>query len=175
MTVKTNSLILLLSILILGTTSCKKDEIPPIELGVSAKVNNTFQSDAFTNGVELAIEDLFMTAPDALSATASVSEGVEFPAYLLGLYDINISEESISFDCVADTNDPNYGSLFRVLEPNTFDRYYFVFDSPHNITSSESDNNSVSLNIISETEIVVVIGEGYDFNPDINFTIQLSN
>lgn len=173
MTKNINSLLLLLLAIGLLATSCSNDD--PIETGVSVTVSNTFQSDAFTGGVELPIEELFGMDPNALFATADVSNSVEFSAYLLGLYDINISENSISFDCVAAAGDPTYGDLFRVLEPNTFDRYYFKFGTPHNISSSESNNSVVSLNIISDTEIVVVIGAGYDFNPDIAFNIELKN
>lgn len=166
------SIFILFSFIILFS-SCSDDD--PIEAGVSVKVNNTFQSDAFTGGIELSIEEVFQTEFDALSATAVVSDDVEFPAYLLGLYDIDISENTISFDCVAGTNDPTYGDLFRILEPNTFDRYYFKFATPHNITGFESNNGAVTLSIVSDTEIAVVIGAGYDFNPDIAFSIELSN
>jgi len=91
--------------------------------GSSVTVTNTFQSTAFTMGTEEAIEDLFQVTAGSLAATANVVDDVEFSAYLLNLYDIDIDENSISFEVVAQDGDPTYGDLFRVLEPDTFDRY----------------------------------------------------
>lgn len=167
------SIIIAFAALSLGLTSCSGDD--PIIEGSSVQVNNTFTSDAFTGGAELAIEDLFAQPAGSLFANSTVTDAVEFPAYLLGLYDINISADAISFDCVAASDDPTYGDLFRVLEANTFDRYYFNFDMPHNITGFEVNNDFVNLRIDSDTEIVVEILAGYDFNPDIQFTIELKN
>ena len=50
----------------------------PIQAGSSVTVTNTFQSTAFTEGAELAIEDLFQQPAGALAATANIGEGVEF-------------------------------------------------------------------------------------------------
>lgn len=151
-------------------SSCKKD---PIALESNVTVTNTFQSTAFTSGTEEAIEDLFQVPAGSLAATATVSSAVEFPAYLLNLYDIDISETSISFKVVAEANDPNYGSLFRVLEPDTYDRYYLTFDTEQKVDGFTSSNASVNLRIDSDRVLVVEIGEGYDFKPGQSFTITL--
>ena len=156
--------------------SCDKDEDnaeSPVELGSRVTVTNTFQSTAFTNGTELAIEDLFQVSAGSLAVTSNVSDNVEFPAYLLNLYDIDIDENSITFEVAAASDDPTYGDLFRILEPDTFDRYYFTFDEPQNVKSFSSSNASVNLRLDSANVLVVEIGEGYDFNPDQAFTITL--
>ena len=159
-------------------TSCSDDDsntaVQPITLGSVVTVTNTFQSTAFTNDVELAIEDLFMMPSGALAATANVGSAVEFPAYLLNLYDIDIDENTITFDVVAEANDPTYGDLFRVLEPATFDRYYLTFGEAQDVSGFTSSNPSVNLRIDSANILVVEIGEGYDFNPDQSFTITLN-
>ncbi len=159
-------------------TSCGDDEavdpIIPITLGSSVTVTNTFQSTAFTNGAEQAIEDLFQAPAGSLAATANVGAAVEFPAYLLNLYDIDIKENSISFEVVAQTDDPNYGTLFRVLEADTYDRYYLAFDNAQDVNEFSSSNSSVNLRIDSDKILVVEIGEGYDFKPGQNFTITLN-
>lgn len=156
-------------------TSCDDDDAtPPITLGTSVTVTNTFQGTAFTMGVEEAIEDLFMQPAGSLAATANTSDGVEFPAYLLGLYDIDIDENSISFEVVAGANDPNYGSLFRILEADTYDRYYFTFAVAQNVNGFTSSNASVNLRMDSDRVMVVEIGEGYDFKPGQSFTITLN-
>ncbi len=121
----------------------------------------------------MAIEDLFQQPSGALAATATVGDGVEFPAYLLNLYDIDIAEGSIRFEVVAQAGDPTYGDLFRILEPNTFDRYYLTFASAQNVNSFTSSNSSVNLRIDSDNVLVVEIGEGYDFKPGQNFSITL--
>ncbi len=155
--------------------SCNEDEEPnPISSGASVTVTNTFQSDAFTDGAELAIEDLFMLDAGALAATATVGSGVEFSAYLLNLYDIDISENSIRFEVVAQEGDPTYGDLFRILEAGTVDRYYLTFDENQNVSSASSTNAAVNLRLDSDKVLVVEIGEGYDFKPGQNFTLTLN-
>lgn len=161
----------------LGFMSCDDDDegaVPPVTLGSSVTVTNTFQSTAFTNGTETAIEDLFQVAAGSLAATANVTAAVEFPAYLLNLYDIDIDENSISFTVVAQVGDPTYGDLFRTLEPNTFDRYYLTFDDAQNVSGGTSNNSSVNLRVDSDNILVVEIGEGFDFNPGTSFSITLN-
>ena len=170
---KLNFILLGLIFSLLTLTSCSDDDDQIIS-GSSVTVTNTFQSTAFTMDAELAIEDLFMQPAGALAATATVGSGLEFDNYLLNLYDIDIDENSISFTCVAEQDDPNYGTLFRVLEPATFDRYYFTFADAQNVSGSSSSNSSVNLRIDSDKVLVVEIGEGYDFKPGQNFTITLN-
>lgn len=157
-------------------TSCDDDDDPtvPIAVGSSVTVTNTFQSTAFTQDAETDIETLFMQPAGSLAATATVSDAVEFSAYLLNLYDINISENSIYFEVVAQADDPTYGDLFRVLEAKTFDRYYLTFAEDQNVDSFTSSNSAVTLRIDSDKVLVVEIGEGYDFKPGQNFTIMLN-
>jgi len=171
-----NSNILLLAVLValFTFTSCSDDDDDPITSGSSVTVTNTFQSTAFTMDAELAIEDLFMQPAGSLAATATVGDGVEFSDYLLNLYDINIDENSIRFEVVAQADDPTYGDLFRILEPATFDRYYFTFAEAQNVSGFTSTNSSVDLRIDSDRVIVVEIGADYDFKPDQNFTINLN-
>mgnify|MGYP001801156958 CR=1 FL=1 len=169
---------LLLSTITITFTSCDNDDdntkIAPIQAGSSVTVTNTFQSTAFTQDAELAIEELFQVPAGSLAATATVDDQVEFPAYLLNLYDIDISRNSIDFEVVAEADDQTYGDLFRVLEPNTFDRYYFTFTEAQNVNSFTSSNSSVTLRLDSDNVLVVEIGEGYDFNPDQSFSITLN-
>jgi len=154
--------------------SCSDDDSSPITLGESVTVTNTFQSTSFTDDAELAIEDLFQQPAGSLKATSDVSSAVEFPAYLLNLYDIDIDESSIKFTVVAQANDPNYGTLFRILEPETFDRYYFTFASEQNVDGFTTSNSAVNLRIDSESVLVVEIGAGYDFKPGQSFSITLN-
>ena len=159
-------------------TSCGEDDadIPtiPITLGSSVTLTNTFQSTAFTMGAEQAIEDLFQAPAGSLAATANVGAAVEFPAYLLNLYDVEIDQNSISFEVVAKMDDPNYGSLFRVLEADTYDRYYLTFNTAQAVSGFTSSNPAVKLRIDSDKVLVVEIGEGYDFKPGQNFKITLN-
>ena len=168
---KFNFLLLGLLCSLVTFTSCNKDDIKP---GSSVTVTNTFQSPSFTNGIEQAIEDLFQVPAGSLAATANVGAAVEFPAYLLNLYDIDINENKISFTVVAQADDANYGNLFRVLEADTYDRYYFTFNVDQKVKDFSSSNSSVNLRIDSDKVLVVEIGEGYDFKPGQNFTITLN-
>lgn len=160
-------------------TSCTKDEeeettVPPVKSGSVVTATNTFQSTAFTMGNEQAIEDLFQVPSGSLAVTATVGAGVEFSNYLLNLYDIDIDENSIRFEVVAQSNDPTYKDLFRVLEADTYDRYYLTFDASQNVKTATSSNASVNLRIDSDKILVVEIGEGYDFKPGQSFTISLN-
>lgn len=159
-------------------TSCSDDDNEdvtiPITLGSSVTVTNTFQSTDFTMDAELAVEDLFQVPAGSLAANANVGAAIEFPAYLLNLYDIEIDENSINFEVVAKLDDPTYMNLFRVLEANTYDRYYLTFDNAQAVNAFTASNASVNLRIDSNKILVVEIGEGYDFKPGQNFTITLS-
>lgn len=159
---------------ILFFSSCTKEDQSAIKSGSSVTVTNTFQSTAQTSGVEVTIEDVFGLSANALAATATVEEAVEFPDYLLGLYDIDIDENKISFELVAAANDTTYGSFFRTIEPDTKDRYYLKFDEDQNVNSFSSDNASVNLRMDSDRVLVVEIGEGFDFNPGTSFSITLN-
>ncbi|WP_146105262.1 hypothetical protein [Polaribacter butkevichii] len=165
--------VILLSITIYSCSN-NDDISDPITLGSNVTVTNTFQSTAFTQGAELAIEDLFHQPAGALAATSSISESVEFPSYLLNLYDIDIDKNSITFELVAKADDATYGDLFRVMEADTYDRYYFTFENAQDINGFTSSNSSVNLRIDSDTVLVVEIGEGYDFKPGQSFTITLN-
>ena len=174
---KLNFLLLGLLFSLIAFTSCGDDDdevTVPIKLGSSVTITNTFQSTAFTMDDELAIEDLFQVPAGSLAATANTGAAVEFPAYLLNLYDIDIDENSIYFEVVAQSDDPNYGTLFRELEADTYDRYYLTFNTAQEVNEFTSSNSSVNLRLDSDKVLVIEIGEGYDFKPGQSFTITLN-
>lgn len=173
---KFNFLFLGLALSLATFTSCGGDDddvTTPITLGSSVTISNTFQSIAFTMGVEGAVEDLFGVPAGSLFATANVGNALEFSDYLFNLYDIEIDENSITFEVVAQEGDPNYGDLFRVYQEGTFDRYYLTFDTAQNVSGFTSSDPSVNLRIDSDKVLVVENGEGYDFKPGQKFTITL--
>ncbi|MFK8102150.1 MAG: hypothetical protein AB8G15_06495 [Saprospiraceae bacterium] len=158
-------------------TSCDKEEENPTLLCSKVTVSNTLQTAADPNlggtgGVETPIETIFGLPAGALTITATVGNGLEYKDYLDGLYDINLSENQISYNLVAPADHPVYSNFFRTIESNTFDRYYFKFDRNHNISSGTSNNPSVSFSVISDSEFLVQIGEGFDFNPGVSFIIN---
>lgn len=167
--------ILLTTSLFLFLSSCQKE---PILAGSQVTVTNSIQTAADpsaggTGGAEMSIEDILGLPAGTFTWTHAVGEGVEFPGYLLDLYDIDLSEEAITFTLVADSNDLIHGPSFRIFEAGTFDRYYFNFEDKQRIKSFSSNNSSVTLETISDSEYVVVIGEGFDFNSGTSFTIAL--
>lgn len=167
-------LLMTLTLSLVLFTSCTSDDndATPISLASNVTVKNTFQG-GMTNGVETPIEAIFQAPVGSLAATASLSDTVEFPAYLLGLYDINIEKSSITFKLVAKAGDATYGNFFRTLEAGTTDRYYLSFDNAQNVKSFTSSDPSVKLRIDSDKILVVEIGEGFNFNPGATFTITL--
>ena len=164
---------------ILFFTSCDKEEENPIFLNSEVSISNTLQTAADpslggTGGIETPIETIFGLPTGTFTLTTTVNGGVEFKDYLDGLYDIDLSENQITYELVAPADHPVYSNFFRTIEADTFDRYYFNFKEKHNIKSATSNNTSVSLSIISDTEIVIEIGEGFDFNPSSTFIINLN-
>ena len=176
----TNTKALLLGGIVLFASlfsSCTKDN--PILTGATVSVSNTLEtatdpSMGGTGGVETPIETILGVPAGSLTATATVSEGIEFKDYLEGLYDIDLSENEITFTLVAASDHPFYSAFFRTIEPGTFDRYYLEFTDTHNIESWSSTDGATSLSILSDNEILVTIGEGFSFNPGSTFTISLN-
>lgn len=174
MQIQNKFFLLVFAFTVLLFSSCTKEEKPPINSGASVTVTNTFQGTAQTGGVEKTIEDVFGLPANALASTATIADAVEFPNYLLGLYDIDIDESMISFDLVAAANDTTYGSFFRTIEAGSKDRYYLTFDEAQNVSGFSSDNSSVNLRMDSDKVLVVEIGEGFNFNPGTSFSITLN-
>ncbi len=176
----------MLAMSIVTMVSCSDDDsstptLPasPIAAGSTVEIRNTLQiaadpSAGGTGGAELPIETVFSAPAGTFELSATVGSAIEFDNYLDTLYDINISEASISFDLVAAADHSVYQAFFRTIEAGTFDRYYLTFPKGHNITSSTSSNTSASLSIINDKEVVVAIGEGWSFNPGSTFTITLN-
>jgi len=134
---------------------------------------------------EVTYPSLFGQADDAYDEFATLSETeTEFPTALAqsgtpagdinGLYSIDLTETSIEFSVLPDESDPFWVNVFGVFPAEKFDRYYFTFAEPHNITSAASNHTSVNLTIISETEVVVEISEGFDLQPGVSFFISLN-
>ncbi len=165
---------------IMSIIACNDDDadVAPIEIGSSVTIRNTLQTAADTSqggtgGQEVPIEAIFGLPDGTFELTATVSNQIEFDNYLNNLYDVDLSENKITYTLVADQNDPVYSNFFRTIEAGTFDRYYLTFPSGHNITSATSSDTAVSLNVVSSTEVVVVVGEGWNFNPGSTFTLTL--
>lgn len=170
-----NKLILVFTCLsILLFAACGDGEKTPITIGESVTVTNTFTGTAQTNDVETTIEDFFGQPAGSLAATATITDSaVEFPGYLLGLYDIDIDENSISFELVAAADDATYMDFFRTIEEGTTDRYYLTFEEAQNVNGFTSSDASVNLRIDADNILVVEIGEGFSFNPGSSFSITL--
>ncbi len=179
---KLNTIILFTLLGILTLSSCKKDEIPPLAEGVSITLRNTLQDP---NEAEATYASLFMQADDAFDESATLSNSSsEFATALAqagtalgdisGLYNIDFTESTINFTLLPTATDPFWQNVFGVFPADKFDRYYFTFNEPHNITGFSSTNSAVNLRIDSETVIVVEISEGYDMNPGISFSINLN-
>lgn len=127
---------------------------------------------------------LFGQADDAFDESGVLSfSASEFPTALAqagtpagdisGLYDIDLTGNSIEFTALPAADDPFWKNVFGVFPAGKFDRYYFTFSEPHNISGGTSKNSSVNLRVDSPTVIVVELSEGYDANPGISFIIDL--
>ncbi len=154
----------------LGFVACDKDDdqiTNPIEYGTIATVRNSFESAYFSTypGFEAFVNE----TPYGDTVSNAVTDAVEFTNYL-GLYTIDIQNNSISYK-LADIAPE--GIMFRTIEPGTYDRYYITFDKAQAFKSLSVDDEFVKVSILSNTEIKVEIGEGYDFTSGHTFTITL--
>lgn len=167
---------------ILTLSSCGDDNEALTE-GISITLRNTLQDPGEVEGTYAA---LFMQADDAFDELATLSNtSSEFATALAqpgtpfgdisGLYEIDFTESKIDFTLLPSADDPFWSRVFEVFPAGKFDRYYFTFSEPHNISGSSSNNSSVRLRIDSETVVVVEISEGYDMNPGTTFSIDLNN
>lgn len=146
--------------------STTDDPIIAIEIGTSVSARNTFQNDlappAGTGGQELSIEQLTGAIEGSLTGNAVVSATeVEFPGFV-GLWDIDVDVNTITFVNITDPGNPPFDGFFRVLEPGTFDRYYFMLGDPLGTESVSSNHPAVTATALSTTEVLVTVGEGYD-------------
>lgn len=147
--------------------------------GMTITLRNTLEEE----GSEGSFPSLFGQADDAFDETGTLSfSESEFPTALAqpavaggisGLYEIDLTANSINFTLLPAADDPFWVNIFEVFPAGKFDRYYLTFSEPHNIASSTSSNSAVSLRIDSDTVAVVQIAESYDMNPPMSFSISL--
>lgn len=173
------SLLIIANLFLLSAfSSCTGEDSTPIPTGTQVTVNNTLQVAADTSmggtgGVEMPVEAVLKVPVNTFVLSATVGSGIEYDDFLGGLYDIDISETEIKYTLVAAPNDPLFGAFFRTLEPGTYDRYYLKFAEEHGIKSGVSSDSAVSFSVRSSKEVLVEIGEGYNFNSGTTFTITL--
>ena len=161
--------------------ACGGDDGGPLTAGVDITLRNTLEE---SEAPETAFPALFGKADDAFDESGTMSDDdAEFPTALAqpgtpmgdisGLYEIDLTESSITFTLLPAADDPFWINVFEVFPEGKFDRYYLTFAEPHNIEASSSNDESVSLRIDSPTVAVVEISEGYDMSPGASFTIDL--
>jgi len=166
---------------ILAFTACKDDEEEPLTEGVNITLRNTLQDPG---EAEATYASLFGQPDDAYDEQGTLSNTTsEFPTALAqsgtpagdisGLYNIDFTENSISFTVLPNASDPFWSNVFGLFPNGKFDRYYFTFSEPHNITGFSSDNTNLNVRIDSDTVIVVELLEGYDVQPGVAFNITL--
>ncbi len=158
--------------------------VPPLTEGVNITMRNTLQDAGVA---EVSYPSLFGQADDAWDEFATLSNttsefatalsqspstGAPFP--ISGLYDIDLTVNSINFTVLPDASDPFWSNVFGLFPAGKTDRYYLTFSQPHNITSFSSDNSWVNVRVDSDTVIVVELTEGYNLQPGVAFSIGLN-
>lgn len=165
---------------LLALSACGSEAEPLADVD-DITLRNTLEEGG---GPETAFPALFELPEDAFDEFATFSsDSSEFPTALAqaetplgpisGLYDIDFTNDSISFTLLPTADDPFWTNVFEVFPEGKFDRYYFTFDDEHGVESFRSNDDTVTLRIDSPTVLVVEISEGYDMNPGTAFTIDL--
>lgn len=181
------NIIFLALVSMITCSACEEEEPmtdPFLKEGLSITLRNTLQDP---NEEEKTYASLFGQMDDAFDEIAVLSNSAsEFstalaqdtssgaPFAISGLYNIDFTESSIEFTVLPDSNDPFWSNVFGLFPAGKFDRYYFTFSEPHNISGFSSDNSSLNLRIDSETLVVVELTEGYDLKPGISFSIDFN-
>lgn len=158
------------------------DDTEPLTEGVNITLRNTLQDPG---EAEVTYPSLFGQSDDAYDEFARLSNSsTEFATALSqagtpagdinGLYAIDFTENSISFNVLPDNSDPFWTNVFGLFPAGKTDRYYFTFSEPHNISGFSSTNSSLNVRIDSETVIVVELSEGYDLQPGVSFSVDLN-
>lgn len=153
----------------------------PLPVGADVTLRNTLQDPG---EAEVPFPALFGLPEDAYDENGTVSSSFsEFPTALAqpgtpagditGLYNINMTADSIRFSMLPASDDPFWTNVFGEFPAGKFDRYYLTFSEPHNVKGSSSSNPAVGLRVDSATVLVVEISEGYDMNPPQTFEIAL--
>jgi len=106
--------------------------------GTRFVVSNLFKGDS-TKGVEVDVTQFGLTN----NLFSTVTDGIELPGFIT-LYDIDISENSVSFDWVESDFSKKVGG---VMPDDKHDRNYFMFDLPEGteIVSVELDRDESKL------------------------------
>ena len=168
--------ILFLVFLLLHTSCSKETSLPDaITAETNFTLSNTIQTGAdailTTGGTEIPIESLLGLEEGSMIDSATINTNETELEGFLSLWNIDLNGKSITFTNIA--TEELYPGYFRVLESETYERYYFTFDTPLVVENSSTNNEFVTVEVISDTEIVVVLGAGYD-NTGSGFTVNFN-
>ena len=116
--------------------------------GMVAQAVNSFQNAQATNGAAMTVD---------AKGPVEITDGVELPGFAFGVYDVDVTETSLTMTLVADLAK----LMITQYDDTTFDRYYFAFDTP--ITSAElsattDENFSATVEIIEAGTTVTHAG-----------------
>lgn len=135
--------------------------------GQSLTIKNTIQSTKFTQGVE---KEYGTTTTKVLDSSATAFDDSETKF----VYDITVSDDTITMNWVSNENNDK---LARVIEADTFDRYYLTF-SDAVIASASADSGAKLKPTVTVQEdgkkLLIVVGEGMKVGPGFNATINLT-
>jgi len=168
---------ILFLVFVLLNTSCSKETSLPnaITAETNFTVSNTIQTGAdailTTGGIEIPIESLLGLEEGSMIDSATINTNETELVGFLSLWNIDLNGKSITFTNIA--TEELYPGYFRVLESETYERYYFTFDTPLVVENISTNNEFVTAEVISDTEIVIILGEGYD-NTGSGFTVNFN-
>ena len=128
--------------------------------GVSIKIDNTIESQAF---------GFLEETPFGSQGPVAINDTIEFADCCDGFYVVDITDTQVSMKWIGDAQ------FARVIEPGTFDRYYFTFGQPVLAGASINAASTLPANVTvtSPTTMTVEIGPGMQVGDGFDATIDL--
>ncbi|MFK7962537.1 MAG: hypothetical protein AB8C46_01075 [Burkholderiaceae bacterium] len=144
---------MLASMTLMAATGCSSDD--DVQASRVNQAVNIFQNSQATGGTPQTVD---------AKGPVDVTDAVEFPGFAFGVYDVNVTANSVTMKLVAQLENLQ----ITLYDDTTFDRYYFEFDREipfAELSNSTDENFSATVELVSPGTTVITSGAFVDGLP----------